>query len=60
MSVKRDSGKRTRIAPRVGDLQFAGMVSAGLIGTVLVLGALMAPVVGWNGHVCIGPPCGIT
>ncbi|HYM58538.1 MAG TPA: hypothetical protein VES79_11310, partial [Solirubrobacteraceae bacterium] len=49
--MKRDSGKTTRIGPRVGDLQFAGMVSAGLIGTVLALGALMAPVVGWNGHV---------
>ncbi|HYM56978.1 MAG TPA: hypothetical protein VES79_03360, partial [Solirubrobacteraceae bacterium] len=49
--VKRDSGKTTRIGPRVGDLQFAGMVSAGLIATVLVLGALMAPVVGRNGHV---------
>src|SRR4051794_37448205 len=33
------------------DLRFAGMISAGMIATVLTLGVLLAPLLAWNGGV---------
>src|SRR5215210_1444013 len=34
---------------RRSDLRFAGLISAGMIATVLTLGALVAPLLSWNG-----------
>ena len=42
------SGRSTVHSSRARDLRFAGAVSAGMIATVVVLGALLAPVLAWN------------
>ena len=33
---------------RSSDLRFAGMISVGMIATVLTIGALIAPLLAWN------------
>jgi hypothetical protein len=55
MAVKGHQGGTAPRTHRVGDLQFAGMVSAGLIACVLVAGALLAPLTGRSGHTGPGP-----
>ena len=47
-SVMGHSGRSTVHSSRARDLRFAGAVSAGMIATVVVLGALLAPVLAWN------------
>jgi hypothetical protein len=47
-SVMGHSGRSTVHTSRARDLRFAGAVSAGTIATVVVLGALLAPVLAWN------------
>ena len=47
-SVMGHSGRSTVHSSRARDLRFAGTVSAGMIATVVVLGALLAPVLAWN------------
>jgi hypothetical protein len=42
------SGRLTVHSSRARDFRFAGMVSAGMIATVVVLGALLSPVLAWN------------
>jgi hypothetical protein len=42
------SGRSTVHSSRARDLRFAGIVSTGMIATVVVLGALLAPVLAWN------------
>jgi len=54
MSVK-DPSRATASERRSGDLKFAASISAGLIGTVLTLGALMAPMVGFSGSESSSP-----
>src|SRR3954447_10121066 len=41
-------GRFTVQSSRARDLRFAGMGSAGMIATVVALGALLAPVLAWN------------
>ena len=42
------SGRSTVHSSRARDLRFAGAVSAGMIATVVALGALLSPVLAWN------------
>src|SRR3954451_20579762 len=42
------SGRSTVHSSRARDLRFAGAVSAGMIATVVALGALLAPLLAWN------------
>src|SRR4051794_34195219 len=44
-----DSSRNDASTGRRSDLRFAGIVSAAMIATVLTLGALVAPLVSWNG-----------
>ena len=44
-----DSSRRPASQRRRSDLRFAGIVSAGMIATVLTLAALLAPLLAWNG-----------
>src|SRR4051812_9949026 len=39
----------SRARTRRSDLRFAGVISAGMIATVLTLGVLLAPLLAWNG-----------
>jgi hypothetical protein len=54
-SVMGHSGRSTvhssRARARRSDLRFAAFISTGTIATVLTLGALLAPVLAWNGGV---------
>ena len=44
-----DQSSRARgSAARRSDLRFAGMISAGMIATVVTIGALLAPLLAWN------------
>ncbi len=43
-----DSSRRPASQRRRSDLRFAGLVSAGMIATVLTLAALVAPLLAWN------------
>ena len=45
-----DRNGRTASTGRRSDLRFAGMISAGMIATVLTIGALLAPLLAWNGE----------
>jgi hypothetical protein len=44
-----DSSRGHASPRRRSDLRFAGMVSAGMIATVLTVAALLAPILAWNG-----------
>ena len=44
-----DSPRRPASQRRRSDLRFAGVVSVGMIATVLALAALVAPLLAWNG-----------
>src|SRR5205085_7561088 len=44
-----DSSRGDASKGRSSDLRFAGIVSAAMIATVLTLGALLAPLLSWNG-----------
>src|SRR3954470_19751474 len=51
-----DSSRNDASTGRRSDLRFAGIVSAAMIATVLTLGALVAPLISWNGSA--GPNAG--
>ena len=44
-----DSSRRPASQRRRSDLRFAGIVSAGMIATVITLAVLLAPLLAWNG-----------
>ena len=47
-----DPSSRARVtAARRSDLRFAGMISAGMIATVVTIGVLLAPLLAWNDNV---------
>ena len=45
---RRSTNHSSRAQARRSDLRFAGLVSAGMIVTVLTIGALLAPLLAWN------------
>ena len=47
--VPSDSSRAPASPRRRSDLRFAGLISAGMIATVLTLAALLAPLLAWNG-----------
>src|SRR5687768_3010914 len=48
MATDHTSRARRASSGRQSDLRFAGMISAGMIATVLTIGALLAPLLAWN------------